>query len=313
MHKALRFLLNTILATIIIGGFVYFFRAPIRHSLTQIQTEYFPCRQPIAYSLGSFDEKFGISQKDFLSAISAAEQVWEDPISKDLFAYKEDGGLKINLIYDNRQEATVKLQELGLSVKDDRDSYEAVKAKYDAMKASYLKDKAVLANTIAEFEVMKRKYEADVEYWNSRGGARKEAYDKLEEDRLALNAKIDQINQMQNNLNAKVNNINALVTVLNRLAASLNITVDKYNQIGGELGAEFEEGTYRSDQSGQAIDIYQFDNRAKLIRVLAHELGHALGLEHVEDAKAIMYSFNNGINDKPTDSDLSALKMLCNI
>lgn len=313
MKKLFKLILKVIFSATVIGGFVFAFRAPLQILYLQLLSQYFPCSQPIAYSIGSFDKRFGLSQKDFLSAIVQAEQIWEKPITKELFAYTTDGKLKINLIYDIRQEATIKLQKLGIAVKDDKASYNTVKAKYEAVKAQYAREKAALDAKIAEFEILKNKYEADVEYWNSRGGARKETYAQLEEERLALNAAIAGINKMQDDLNAKVDDINALVVVLNRLAASLNITAEKYNQIGDQLGGEFEEGTYQSGPSGREIDIYQFDNRAKLIRVLAHELGHALGLDHLEDPKAIMYRLNNGINEKLTDSDLVVLKSKCRL
>ena len=118
---------------------------------------------------------------------------------------------------------------------------------------------------------------------------------------------------MQNDLNSKVDGINALASALNDLAKNLNISVDNFNSIGGSLGGEFEEGTYTADQDGRRIDIYQFENKTKLVRVLAHELGHALGLDHNDDSKAIMYRLNSGQNEKPTQTDIKELRALCGI
>ena len=40
-------------------------------------------------------------------------------------------------------------------------------------------------------------------------------------------------------------------------------------------------------------------------------MGHATGLEHVDDKKAIKYRLNNGVNEKLATTDIVALKKLC--
>lgn len=290
---------------------IYFYRDRISEVWTRAYNNYFPCTTPITYSLGEFDPKFGISQKDFRDSLLQAEKVWEGSIGKDLFKYDPEGKLKINLIYDSRQATTEQLKSMGLQVSSSKSSYDSLKEKYNSLQAQYKEEKILYDSKISEFESRKRVYESEVRSLNSRSGGNKSTVDRINAERDSLNGLLDEIKSIQTSLNTKVNNVNALATTLNDLAKSLNMTVDKYNTIGQTLGGEFEEGTYTEDASGRKIDIYQFENKTKLIRVMAHEFGHALGLEHNEDPKAIMYRLNNGINEKLTESDLSDLKKLC--
>lgn len=305
--------LTIIFAGTAIAAAVFLFRGELGDLFTQLENQFSPCIKPITYTIGSFDSRFGISKNAFLDAVVQTEAIWEKPIGKNLFAYELDGNLKINLVYDFRQEATQKLKALGIAVGDDKSSYDELKSKYDAMQADYIQRKSAYDARVIAFQSRESTYEAAVRYWNKRGGASRETYDQLNIERASLATEAAAINVLQENLNAEVENINALVVTLNRLVVGLNLNVGQFNAIGQERGAEFEEGVYRRDINGEEIYIYQFDTNTRLVRVLAHELGHALGLPHVSDPGAIMYRLNESMNEKLTATDLAELKVRCGL
>ena len=311
----MRKLLRIIFTIIALGAVVFLFRTELTQIFLGLQNKYLPCNQPITYSIGSFDERFNISKEEFLRVVSIAEETWEKSIDKQLFTYvlNGDSDLKINLIYDIRQEASQKLKDIGITVSDTKASYNDLKSRYSAMQIDYLRIKTEFESRVVLFQNRQNAYEKEVTYLNKTGGASKDEYDRLNKEKNSLDGEFKEINKLQSELNTKVENINALVVVLNRLVSSLNIEVKKFNTIGSELGGEFEEGTYKEDPTGREIDIYQFDNKGKLARVLTHEFGHALELEHLENSKAVMYRLNNGVNEKLTIDDILALKKRCNL
>lgn len=306
-------IIKLIIVLALIGGAIFYFKKDLKLAFNNFNRLVSPCGQPIDYSLGSFDKKFAISQDDFLKAANEAAQIWQKPVNKKLFSQTADGALKINLIYDSRQEATDKLRSMGLTIHRDQASFEALKSKYEALVKIYNQQKRELEDMIKYYEEKKADYEDEVKAANRRGGVTSAEYAILEQERQALNDLVAKIKQKQEALNKTVDNINAIASVVNKLIRELNLQVNNYNAIGAETAAEFQEGLYISDLSGQRINIYQFDDQPALVRVLAHELGHALGLEHLDNPQAIMYRLNESGNQAITADDLAELKRVCKI
>ena len=277
----------------------------------------FPCDDPIPYALGTFDPKFNISKDYFLSALSEAEALWEKAIGKNLFIYTpfnfESDVVKINLVYDYRQQATDKLKSLGLFVNNDKASYDMLGTRFVALNKEFTAVRDDYNARAQNFNDRQKAFEDQVAYWNSQGGAPPEEYDKLQAEKLALNALLPELQALRKQINDMSDEINALVTAINRLVGSLNLSVKKYNTVNASRGESFEEGLYIEDGTNKKIDIYEFSSREKLVLVLAHELGHALGFPHVDDPKAIMYKLNQSEAPVLTEADLSALKAKCGI
>ena len=276
-----------------------------------------PCLEPIPYVLGSFDTDFKISEKYFLSALTEAEEIWEKPLGKNLFFYTPadptDKAVKVNLVYDYRQQATSKLANLGIVVQNTRASYESLETKFNNLKTEYETDKNIFNRTVEDFNEKTKTYESEVTNWNAKGGAPQKEYERLQAIQKSLESESKQIGDTQKELSNRADDINAMVVVLNRLIESLNLSVAKYNTTNDARGETFEEGVYTSDGETREIDVYEFSSKDKLVRVLAHEFGHALGLEHIPDETAIMYELNHSDSLTPSEEDIKALKAKFNI
>ncbi len=273
-----------------------------------------PCEKPIPYSIGSFDRRFNLSREKFLAVLTKAEMRWESALGRELFTYSpEDASLTINLVYDYRQEVTEELFTIEKTVKTGETGYDALDLKYRSLKSQYQERKSEYDMTVAKFNQESALYEESVKNWNAGNRSSREEFEILETKRRLLENTLSNLKLLETSFNTLVKEVNTTAGELNALARRLNLDVKVYNTVGASRGDTFTGGTYTSDLEGEHIDIFEFENEEKLVRILAHEFGHALGLEHVNDAEAVMYYLNEGDAEELTQSDLDALTLLCGV
>jgi hypothetical protein len=228
----------------------------------------FPCEDPISYSLGSVDVRFGITEKEFLGEIAAAEKVWESIAGKDLFVFVPDAPFKINLVFDERQEQTIAEQKLEASLNKTKDTQQTLLEQNNAALALYKKALEGYDRALASFEARLKRYNGDVEKWNKEGGAPPAEYERLQSEASALK-------DSQKKLDALREKVNMLADTVNQFSKEQVRVVDRYNsQVEGYVNRygetrDFDQGDYVRT----SINIYQFDDRARLRLVLTTNSG----------------------------------------
>ena len=288
------FLLITLIVLVIV-----FFRMPR------------PCQEALTYRIGTVDARFGLSRQEFADSARKAASIWGKPTARALLREEPKGMIEINLVYDYRQEAADKLKRLHYSIGTTKETYDDMKVRFENLKAEYERKSAALANDSNLYHKRLGAYNAEIEAGRQRGAVTEAVYRRLTAEEGELNDMRASLQTRQEELKKIADIFNNMTVVINDIAANYNLDVVKSQNTGKALGGEFCGGDYISKDGKKTITIYQFDDENKLVRVLGHEFGHALGLKHNDNPKAIMYRLMQSDSADLAPDDIAALKERC--
>jgi len=240
-------------------------------------------KTPLHYRIADIDPRFKLTKQQIIELTQQAAEIWERETGKKNFIYDPQAEFTINLVFDDRQQRSLeRLQELN-QLKLDQSHWEKQNQQLQQFRDEIQKSTVLIATKQTRLAAEFQKYNAEAQLFNQMRSSSKSAAEQLsqrqknlQQQSIALQQEVQQHNQKTQQLNQEINK-------LNQNNQKLVFNASQFNQVFQPR--LFHKGNFNSKQ----IDIYEFSSKDDLRLTLAHEFGHALGLEHTDDPTSIMY------------------------
>ncbi|MEX1258472.1 MAG: matrixin family metalloprotease [Gemmatimonadota bacterium] len=252
------------------------------------------CEAPLRWRIEAVDPRFGLSELEAADAVRQAGMVWGDGTGLPLLFQESSEGIPIRFVFDERMETALERRSSSAEIDERARAVEEGTSALEASRMELDRRRTAHGRRALDFQERQESHNRTVEYWNRAGGAPPAEFERLR-------AMEEEIAELRRVVDAELEAVNRVVGEVNREADELNAQITALNEARIALDAELPAGVvesaeYRRSRGGffsnaaREIDVFHFEDRNHLHRVLAHVLGHAIGLEHSEEPGALMHA-----------------------
>ncbi|MDZ7718854.1 MAG: matrixin family metalloprotease [Balneolaceae bacterium] len=271
------------------------------------------CSEPITWRIGSIDQRFDLNKDDLRRIMKDVRNLWSDAANRTLIQYSDSGEVAINLIYSENQKFTENEQQLSGQIKKMRHNYFSMRTKYQRRSVEFQRQLKSYNQIFSEYAEIVNEYNLRLSRLTNSGIVSRNDDEKLKNLKKQMEFLEKKLNPLEEKLNTEEGKLNQLSEKLNAYADEVNEFIYQYRNRFGQVRT-FHQGIYINVGNQKKINIYQFENLNKLRLVLAHEFGHALGLNHTDNPASIMnYNMQFQLDEslKLSDDDRDAIQNRC--
>ncbi|WP_038055979.1 matrixin family metalloprotease [Thioalkalivibrio sp. ALJ9] len=274
------------------------------------------CAIPVEMHLGEIDPRFELEPDEVRRALDAAVAMWETHTEERLFTARDGEGMAVRLVFDERQAGAMARERSRAQLDQAQADIDDARERLDRHRSALNADVELYERGVRGFDERRRAHEGRVADWNAGRGERSaQARERLEREARELREEHERLEERRRGLEDRRSDLNAAGRDLEREIAAFNEQVDQFNRTAA-AGSGFDMAIYQQQGNRRSITVYKASDIDELRLTLAHELGHALGIGHVDDPAAVMHAELGPANAGREDlaaADRAALVESCGV